>query len=228
MSVVSDIPINVDPAQLLQNEGNTDNELIVKTAEWAALTATRLAGPAFVYRYFPVVLDAERLKVATTFLQIGPSIRLLKKAQEVAVGVVTIGAAIEEKVNQLHSKNELLDGYLLNCAAFAALDAAALSLKTCIENHAMKQSWGVGPALSPGALPGWPASDQRNLCALVDLDRIGVMINEFALLVPKYSLSVLIGMGPGYDSPKVETTCGYCSLKKTCQYRHRDESPSEK
>ena len=140
MSVVRDISIKIDPVQLLRNEGNTDNELIVKTAAWAAETAARLARPAFVYRYFPVALAAKQLKVAATFLQIGPMIRLLKKAQEVAVAVVTVGAAIEEKVNQLQSNNELLEGYLLNCAAFMALDAVALNLKTRIENTAEQRN----------------------------------------------------------------------------------------
>lgn len=228
MSVVRDISIKIDPVQLLRNEGNSDNELIVKTAAWAAETAARLASPAFVYHYFPVAFAAKQLKVAATFLQIGPMIRLLKKAQEVAVAVVTVGAAIEEKVNQLQSNNELLEGYLLNCAAFMALDAVALNLKTRIENTAEQRNWGVGPALSPGALPGWPTSDQNNLCALVDLNQIGVTIKESALLVPRYSLSLLVGMGPGYDSRKVEATCGYCSLKNTCQYRNRDEIQSEK
>lgn len=223
MPVVRDVPINIDPVQLLRSEGNTDNELIVKTAVWAAETAAGVASPAFVYRYFPIVLGAKRLKVTNTFLQIDPLIRLLRKAQEVAVAVVTIGAAIEEKVNQLQSKNKLLEGYLLNCAAFMALDAVALNLKTRIENFAKQRNWGVGPALSPGTLPGWPTSDQNVLCSLVEIDKIGVTIKETALLVPRYSLSLLVGMGPGYDSHKVEATCGYCSLKNTCQHRNRDE-----
>ena len=223
MPVIRNISIHVDPAQIVSNEGNTDNELIIQNAGWAAETATKLAGSAIVYRILPAAIEAKQLTVAATSLQIGPKIDLLKPAQEVAIGVVTIGAAIEEKINQLNSKNELLDGYLLNCAAFTALDAVALRLKTCIEEIAAQRNWGVGPALSPGTLPGWPTSDQRRLCALVDLSQIEVKINEFALLVPRYSLSFLIGMGSGYDSPKVGSTCHYCSLKRSCQYRHRSE-----
>lgn len=218
-----DIPIRIDPARILQNEGCTDNAYIVKTADWASETAAKLASPAFVFNVFPVVPNAKQLKVAATTLRIGPMIHLLNNAHEVAVAVVTAGAAIEQKVNQLYSENDFLEGYLLNSAAFIALDEAALLLKRRIENMAHQRNCGVGPALSPGSLPGWPTSDQFNLCTLLDLKQISVTITASGLLVPKYSLSLLIGLGPGYNSPKVEASCGYCSLMKNCQYNNHTQ-----
>ena len=52
---------------------------------------------------------------------------------------------------------------------------------------------------------------------------VDVEITAPGLLLPRYSLSLLIGMGPNYKSRKVESTCGYCSLNKSCVYRNRSE-----
>jgi len=223
MPVCRDIAFKIDPAKLLRSEGNTDNHLIVQSAIWAAQSAKKLARPALIYRFLPCALEEKRLSVGGIFLNIGPMTHLLKHARQVAVGVATVGKGIEKQVRQLQSQNKMLQSYLLGSAAFAALDAAALHLKTLVEQNARRQKWGVGPALSPGALPGWPTSEQKAFGTLVDVNKVDVEITAPGLLLPRYSLSLLIGMGPNYKSRKVESTCGYCSLNKSCVYRNRSE-----
>jgi hypothetical protein len=227
MPVCRDIPVTVNVEKLLRYEGNTDHGMIVETATWAAETAVKLSKPAIAYRYLPAEIAGKQLNVCGVYLQIGPLIHLLKKAREVAVGLVTVGSEIEEAVRQLQASNDLLESYLLNCATFEALDNVALYLKAMIEDKAGRKKWGVSPALSPGALPGWPTVDQHNLCSLLDLSQVGVKITDSALLLPRYSLSLLVGMGPAYAKTRVAATCGYCSLKKSCSYRHQDESAAE-
>jgi hypothetical protein len=220
MPIIRDIPIAIDPDHLLRSEGDTDHELIVDTAAWAAKHSTTLADPRIVYSLLPELSRHEnRLAIGESKLNIGPMIRLLEPAQTAVVGVVTIGSAIEEETLELQKKGLQLEGYMLGLAASAALESAALELKILTENLAKKRGWGVSPALSPGALTGWPASDQTQLCTLLSLKDIGVEISSSGLLDPKYSMSLMIGLGPGYTSKKVADTCGYCSLKKTCPYR---------
>ncbi len=227
MPVCHDIPVTVNVEKLLRYEGNTDHGMIVETATWAAETAVKLSKTAIAYRYLPAKITGKQLNICGVFLQIGPSIRMLKKAREVAVGLVTLGSELEEAVRQLQASNDLLESYLLNCAAFEVLNNVALYLKTMIEDSARRQKWGVGPALSPGALSGWPTADQHNLCSLLDLSQINVTITDSALLLPRYSLSLLVGMGPAYETTRIAATCGYCCLKKSCPYRHQDEVSAE-
>jgi cobalamin-dependent methionine synthase I len=168
----------------------------------------KLSKPAIAYRYLLAEIAGKQLNVCGVYLQIGPLIHLLKKAREVAVGLLTVGSELEEAVRQLQASNDLLESYLLNCAAFEALDNVALYLKAMIEDKARRKKWGVSPALSPGALPGWPTADQHNLCSLLDLSQVGVKITDSTLLLPRYSLSLLVAMGPVCATTRVAATGG--------------------
>ena len=114
-----------------------------------------------------------------------------------------------------------MEGYLLDSAGFAALDFVAGRFKVIAEEIAAARGAGVGPALSPGTLEGWSASDQFALCSLVDLDAIGVQLQPPGRLVPRNSMSLLIGLGEGYGDHQVGPSCVHCSLKETCPQRER-------
>ena len=219
MPVYRDVPIHVKTETLLRSEGNTGHPVIVAEAARAAEKAVKLSEPAIVYRYFSSRTAGRHVDLDGVSLNIGPMAHLLENAVEAAVGLVTLGLALESEVNNLQDKNGSLEGYLLNCAAFAALDNTALYLKTRIEARAAEKGWGVGPALSPGTLPGWPAQGQSRLCSLLDLEQVNVTLTRSSLLIPRYSLAFLVGLGPGYSKSHVDSTCNYCSLKKHCPYR---------
>ncbi len=81
--------------------------------------------------------------------------------------------------------------------------------------------WGVSPSLSPGSLVGWPLRGQRELCALLPLADIGVRLNEYCVLEPHKSVSMVIGLGPEYESHEVGSVCDYCALKDSCWRRRK-------
>ncbi len=97
-------------------------------------------------------------------------------------------------------------------------------MRCLAEETAAGLGWGVSPSLSPGSLVGWSQRGQRDLCALLQLDDIGVRLNEYCVLEPHKSASGLIGLGPGYESARVGSVCKYCALQKTCWRRREDPS----
>ena len=102
------------------------------------------------------------------------------------------------------------------------LDQAALLLKAQMEALAAEKGWRVSPVLTPGSLAGWPVGDQAALCSLAGAAEIGVRAAPSGLLLPKYSLSLLVGLGPDYDSARIASGRQYCVLNKSCQYRATD------
>jgi len=84
--------------------------------------------------------------------------------------------------------------------------------------------WGVSPSLSPGSLVGWPLRGQRELCALLPLADIGVRLNQYCVLEPHKSVSMVVGLGPGYESHEVGSVCHYCALRDTCWRRRESEA----
>lgn len=220
MPIMRNIAIEIDAADLLRHEGGLDNEMVVQTAAWAIQQCRQLAAPVLTYRFLPIGgLTRKELIVGQTTLAIGPMAKLLQGATEVLLGVVTLGPALEEAVKGLNAVDKMLEAYLLDMAGVTALFQAAKQFEVLAETRAAAQRWGVGAVLSPGALAGWPLEEQKTLCALLDLASIQVTLSPSAVLLPYKSMSVLIGLGPGYGSCKVQQACRHCALKKTCRYQ---------
>jgi hypothetical protein len=185
-----------------------------------------------LYDWFEVdAVEGERVILSSasqggqqSTLRIGPKADLLRGAERALVSVVTIGSELERRVHELQAAGEGLRSYLLDSAGVVALGAVSEAIRCLAEEAAADHEWGVSPSLSPGSLVGWPLVGQRELCALLPLDAIGVQLNSHCVLVPYKSVSGLIGLGPGYGASRVGSVCKYCSLRNTCWRRREDPS----
>jgi hypothetical protein len=200
---------------------------LLRSAAGAIERGRELFAPAAVYDEFPVLgIEGENLIVgadgSSARLRIGPKIDLLAPAGRVLVAVDTIGPALEARVEQLHREGEALAAYMLDSVGVVGLGAVGEAVRAIVERRAAGLGWGVGAALAPGSLIGWPLRGQRELCALLPLEEIGVVLNDSYVLVPHKSSSVLIGFGPGYTASRVGSVCRFCSLSDTCWRRRKD------
>jgi hypothetical protein len=186
--------------------------------------------PAALYDWFDVrSVEGPQVRLSSSaepdteaLLNLGPKADLLAPAERVLVSVGTIGPALEQRVRYLQAAEENLKAYLLDSAGVLALGAVGEAVRCLAEETAADLGWGVSPSLSPGSLVGWPVRGQRELCALLPLDSIGVKLNSHSVLIPHKSVSGLIGLGVGFESTRVGSTCKYCALQKTC-WRRREE-----
>jgi len=140
----------------------------------------------------------------------------------VMAAVSTIGPALEDQVSELHASREALDAYMLDSVGVVALGAVGEAMRRAVEERAVELGWGVSPALAPGSLVGWPLRGQRDLCALLPLEAIGVQLNAHHVLEPHKSASTLVGLGPDYPSRRVGSVCRFCSLADTCWRRRKE------
>jgi hypothetical protein len=154
-------------------------------------------------------------------LTLGPHSDLMKEAEMALVSAVTIGAALNDRIEQLNREGHLLEAYLLDSVGVVALGEVGKAIRRLAEKEAESRGWGVSGALAPGSLQGWPVEGQGELCALIPIDQIHVHLNKSGVLIPFKSASGLIGAGAGYSSKKVGSVCRYCSLAKTCWRRRK-------
>ncbi len=231
MVVSSDIPITVTPEKVLLAQYLGRRETfpppILESARKAIAMGQELFAPATVYVEFPVQgIEGDELLLdaggRTARLKVGPKIDLLHPARRVMAAVNTIGPALEEHVSRLHAGGEALDAYMLDSVGVVALGAVGEAMRRVTEKRALELGWGVSPALAPGSLVGWPLRGQRDLCALLPLEAIGVQLNAHHVLEPHKSASTLIGLGPDYPSRHVGSVCRFCSLADTCWRRRKD------
>ncbi len=229
MPILRDIPITLDPeAVVAARGGQPPRPGLIRVAQEAIALGQTLWQPVAVYDRFDLqAVDGEGVILAhpsgpKSVLHVGPKADLLAPAVQVLVSVMTIGPALEQRVHELQAAGEGLKSYLLDSAGVLALGAVGEAVRCLAEEIAAAQGWGVSPALSPGSLVGWPVQGQRELCALLPLEQIGVQLNEYCVLVPHKSVSVLIGLGPGYQARHVGSVCQYCALQDTCWRRRAD------
>ena len=230
MPVIRDIDITLTVEEVLvaQKQDKPRPELVAATEEAIALAQTLLA-PAAIYDEFEVrEVAGERVELAldSAGLTIGPKADLLAPAKRLLVAVYTIGPALEKRVEELYKADKPVLAYMLDRVGVLALGAVGEKVRSLAEEQAAERGWGVSPALSPGSLVGWPVEGQRELCPLLPLADIGVRLNEYCVLEPHKSVSMVIGMGPGYETHQVGSICCYCALKDKC-WRRRESSKSQ-
>lgn len=232
MPVIHDIPIELNVNDIIASHSRKPIRAgLLNDAQESLTLGQSLWQPLAIYDRFEVrEITGECVRLALlpgsdedTSLQIGPKAHLLQEAEEVLICVGTLGPALETEVHRLQAAGDNLRSYFLDSAGVVALGAVGETLRCLAEEVAVERGWGVSAALSPGSLVGWPLKGQKDLCALLPLDQIGVRLNGHHVLEPHKSFSSLIGIGPGYDSAKVGSVCKYCALKNTC-WRRREDS----
>ena len=68
-------------------------------------------------------------------------------------------------------------------------------------------------------MPGFPLTEQWNLLGLVNTDEIGVSLTASGVMVPRKSVSMVMGIGPKMTRWTEAEGCARCSLRKTCHYK---------
>jgi hypothetical protein len=140
-------------------------------------------------------------------LATGFSSRFLTPACKVMLGVYTIGDKVRQAGIKAASEQCHLESYLYDLAGLTVLEQTGNAVNRIVEKIAAKKKWGVGPFLSPGSVHGWDLAEQKKLCSLLPLHEIGVTVTDSAVLTPFHSVSFIIGMGEGYTSKTVGSTC---------------------
>jgi len=142
-------------------------------------------------------------------------------AAEVALGLVTIGPALESRVSELLGRGEDLRALLLDAAGSAAAEEAAEELERRIHEDARKPGDGAARATSRRVSPGygsWPVTAQRALFGMLPHDEIDVRLLPSCIMSPRKSVSFAVWLGAGDREECRTRRCSTCDLM-TCPYR---------
>ena len=141
----------------------------------------------------------------------------LKGARSIGIFIVTIGKALEDEASRLMADGEPLDGYLLDRIGSLAVESFAESFERLARDDCKRRSLSVSRRLSPGYCD-WLIEEQFELKKLVDFSKAGVRLTDACMMVPKKSISAVVGIGPTGLFPGMKSQCGICK-KKECTYR---------
>jgi len=202
-----------DPAAIRKR-----NPRLVESTERALDEGSLLLQPRVKSRRLLVEdLRHERIKLMGNGILSG---ELLAKhmggAQEVVIILCTVGEGLERRAADV-SKEDSVYGLALDAVGSAGVEALANAVCALFEEDATKEDCKVTIPLSPGMV-GWPVEQgQPQIFDLLDTDEIGVRLTESMMMVPRKSLTFVLGIGKKLIAGG--RACDYCSLKGTCRYR---------
>ena len=137
-------------------------------------------------------------------------------AQAVVVVLCTVGDALERRAADV-SKEDAVYGLALDGVGSAGVEALANAACALFEAQATDKDCQVTIPLSPGMV-GWPVEQgQPQIFDLLDTGEIGVRLTESMMMLPRKSLTFVLGIGK--ELMAGGRTCDYCSQKDTCRYR---------
>jgi hypothetical protein len=135
-----------------------------------------------------------------------------------AIGVATIGPALEGEVFRLSGEN-LVDALVVDAFGSAATEAALQALEARIRDAAGKVRLVGGPRAAPG-LFGWDVSRQADLIGSLPACQIGVELTDGAMLRPVKSASLAVGFSRYARRPdRTGELCERCSLEPCANRR---------
>ena len=233
MPVLRDVSVELTLDEVVRAQGIRDYarlKPVMKTTidEMTALVAggddvDGIFEPAIAYQIYPVVeITDSHLALAGTDTVLQGSVfqRVIANAVQVAVVTCTIGPRLEERVAGYFREGESLRGLLLDGIGSAA--AGAVGAEACRRINALAEERGLDAAspVSPGG-PRFPISQQWPLFSLIPAAEIGVRLSGSGLMMPRKSLSRVIGLGHDMRIWTTREGCDHCNLSKTCAYRSR-------
>lgn len=130
----------------------------------------------------------------------------------VAVFLATIGNRLEKRVVRLAEDGLILESAVLDAIGSVAAEMVAEFVQGRVEEVAHAQGLRVSRRFSPGYCD-WAIRQQKMLFRAMDGNSVGVRLTKECLMVPRKSISGVIGIGPG--EMKNYNPCKTCN-KRDC------------
>lgn len=142
----------------------------------------------------------------------------LNGAQALCIFLATIGSGIEETATCLMSKGDGLEGYLMDRIGSFAVESLAQDFEEKLRESYSKEDKSVSMRFSAGYCD-WAIEEQSALDKALDFSSAGIHLTKSYMMVPKKSISAIVGIGPkGLFPEKRSSPCSICD-EKDCGYR---------
>jgi len=222
MEAWNDFELSVDTSDILRGQGADPEKVLnrrpalINAAERARAQGLSLIHPIALVR------DVQVLKHLHGSILLDDSARLtgplvtahLAGAQHISAVLVSIGAELEEASSRLYNTDPLL-ALALDGLGNAAVEHISQQVCRRIGEQAQRTGLSLSTPLSPGE-PDWPVEvGQPQIFTLVDGTSIGIRVTPSGMMIPKKSISFVVGIGK--EMSRIEP-CAVCSLRESCHY----------
>ena len=176
-------------------------------------SASQLIEPQYSY----VIRDVDRVEGARVFLgdvtfESQVIAQLMRRCQKAAIFAVTIGGLLEMKVRQLAKAGRVLEAAVVDAVGSDAAERAATAVQNRVREIANAQGLGISLRFSPGYCD-WDIGQQTMLFQALNGRSPGIRLTDSCLMVPRKSVSGVIGMSPHGDELERWSPCKSCKRR---------------
>lgn len=212
--------LDLDPALALSGQGVSAGvpvgERVLDAARRAVEEARDLFQPRFISIALPILeRTGDCVRLSRGCLRGEGAIVRLEGAASIVAVVCTLGGGADRRVSALLDADPLL-AFALDGLGSAACDRLAMDVCAEIDEAATAAGNGVTERLSPGMI-GWPLREaQDQLFGLVAPEPIGVELMPSGQMIPRKSLSFVVGVGV---HARAQERCTACDVQHRCRFR---------
>ncbi len=189
-------------------------EHFAETLREITAQADAFVKPVAGYRIIPpesVKMEKKGFYVDETYFDSGPIIAAsLRKAQALALFVVTVGPTLDDWSTRFFDESDPLRGFFVDALGSEAVECAANRLEKEIEKRALRQGWKTTHRYSPGYCD-WSVGEQHKLFSFFPEAFCGISLTESAMMKPKKSVSGVIGLGEA--AKRDAYRCKICTME---------------
>jgi hypothetical protein len=225
MPILHDWNLIIDADQVIRGQGANPEAIrdrsprLVEYAERAIGEGMPLLKPVLLFR----CMEVEGIKHDRIVLEGGEELRgkllsqHLAPATEVLIVLCTVGADLEKKVSEV-MMNDPPFGLALDGFGSAAVEALANAACHRFELEMEEKQLETSIPLSPGMVDWLVEEGQAQIFTLLPAEEIGVSVTPSWIMLPRKSLSMVIGIGE--KMTQVGTPCDFCTMRETCRYQN--------
>jgi len=129
--------------------------------------------------------------------------------ERVSLAICTIGPKLEARVSELFAQGDSATALILDTVGSVAVGSISRQIDAMVCQRAQELGMVAGPRFSPGSV-NWSLTEQKVIFSLLPADKIGVSLNDHMLMVPRKSVSFVVGMGSGVLVPRARRPCWHC------------------
>lgn len=218
-------PQDLDRSEILRYlgwRGQALDERLETQLEEAVELVFQNADPRCLWQIYPIAEAPYGISVPGTVLTLtGESIREhLAGAESAALLACTLGAGMERLLSTL-SRTAVTKGLIADAAATEYLEKLCDKAEEEIREKAAQSGLVPNFRFSPG-YGDLPLEVQPALLGALNAEKLlGITCTERLLMIPRKSVTAVIGLFAGGARHEKKPSCEKCNLKETCSYRKK-------
>lgn len=177
----------------------------------------------FIYNIYEIKKEDKNIFLKNSKLKLeGEDIYShLQNSQKCAIMAVTLGSEVDRRI-KYYTKADLTRSVVFDACATTAVEALCDRVEAVIKKIAVNNGYHITSRFSPG-YGDLPLEIQPKILNLLDTSRrIGLTVTDSYILLPRKSVTALIGIGEEVKNQL--SSCKNCNLYNNCLFAKEGDS----